>query len=219
MFDADGRLMLFNRRYIEMYNMSPEVVVPGCTLRDLVVHRKAIGVLTGDIDAYIRCVFADVAKGTTTNRIIELSDGRTIHAVNHPVAGGGWVATHEDITERKQAQAKLTQETNENRRLFETSFDLILVTDRYGNLERVSPISSAIIGYTPEEMVGHNGIDFVYTDDLENTTAEMRLARSGTTTCAISRRVTCTSSATSSRSPGRAFGRSRSSGTFSPAAT
>jgi diguanylate cyclase (GGDEF)-like protein/PAS domain S-box-containing protein len=179
MFVADARLMLFNQRYIEMYDMSPEVVVPGCTLRELVVHRQKLGVLSGDIDVYCDGVIADVAKGTTTSRIIELNDGRTIHAVNHPVAGGGWVATHEDITERKQAQTRLAQETNENRRMFETSLDLILVTDRAGNLERVSPVSLSILGYKPEEMIGHNGIDFVYPADLDNTRAEMRVARKG----------------------------------------
>lgn len=179
MFDAEARLILCNRRYIEMYNLSPDVVKPGCTLRELVEHRKAMGVFSDDVDQYYRRVLADIATGTTTSRLIELDDGQTIHAVNHPVEGGGWVATHEDITERKQAQARIAREANENRRMFETSLDLILVTDRYGNLERVSPISHAILGYMPEEMIGHNGIDFVHPDDLENTRQEMRLARSG----------------------------------------
>jgi len=179
MFGADGILMLCNRRYMEMYNLSLDVVKPGCTLRQLVEHRKAAGLFYEDTDRYCRQVIATVAKGAPTSRLIELPDGRTIHAVNHPIAGGGWVATHEDITERKQAQARLAQETNENRRLFETSLDLILVTDRYGNIERISPISSAIIGYTPEEMVGHNGTDFVHPDDLESARAEMRQARTG----------------------------------------
>ncbi|HVV78201.1 MAG TPA: EAL domain-containing protein [Pseudolabrys sp.] len=168
-----------NSRYVEMYGMSAELVVPGCTLRDLVAHRKALGVLSDDIDTYCRKVMVDIANGKTTSRSIELADGRTIHAVNHPLAGGGWIATHEDITERKDAEKKLAQETNENRRLFETSLDLILVTNRYGLIERVSPISHFILGYEPEEMIGHYGNDFVYGPDLDNTRSEMRLARNG----------------------------------------
>ncbi|MGH6682584.1 MAG: PAS domain S-box protein, partial [Pseudolabrys sp.] len=179
MFDSESRLVLCNRRYMEMYNLSPDVVKPGCTLRQLVEHRKAAGLFYEDAEQYCRQLLATVAKGAATSRIVELPDGRTMHAVNHPIAGGGWVATHEDITERKQAQARLAQETNENRRLFETSLDLILVTDRYGNLERVSPISLAILGYAPEEMIGHNAIDFIYPADLERTRGEMRLARTG----------------------------------------
>ncbi len=179
MFDAEARLMLCNRRYIEVYNLSPEVVKPGCTLRELIEHRKAVGLFSGDVDQYCRSVLASVAEGKTTSCIIELGDGRTVHAVNHPIAGGGWVATHEDITERKQAQARLAQETNENRRLFETSLDLILVTDRYGTFQRVSPICTAILGYEPDDMIGRNAIEFVYPDDLESTRQEMRLARKG----------------------------------------
>jgi diguanylate cyclase (GGDEF)-like protein/PAS domain S-box-containing protein len=179
MFDPDGRLVLCNRRYIEMYNLSSDVVKPGCTLRQLVEHRAGVGLFSGDIDQYCREVMAAVNTGTSRSRIVELTDGRSIHAVNHPIAGGGWVSTHEDITERKQAQERLTRESNENRRLFETSLDLILVTDRHGNIERVSPISTTILGYAPEEMVGRNAVDFVYPADLENTRSEMRLARSG----------------------------------------
>lgn len=179
MFDAEGRLMLYNRRYIEMYNLSSEVVKPGCTLRELIEHRVKAGLFYDDQEKYERELRAAMAEGKITNRIIELQDGRTIHAVNHPLADGGWVATHEDITERKHAQARLAKEANENRRLFETSLDLILVTDRYGNIERVSPISAAILGYAPEEMTGRNAIEFIYPGDLESTREEMRLARRG----------------------------------------
>lgn len=179
MFDHEARLMFCNSRYGEMYQLPPELVKPGVTLRQLIEYRTAAGHFSGDADEYCRVIMAAIAKGTPTSRTIELTDGRTIHAVDHPIAGGGWVATHEDITERKQAQTRLAKEANENRRLFETSLDLILVTDRVGNLERVSPISSLILGYTPDEMVGHNAIDFIYPDDLDATRAEMRLARTG----------------------------------------
>jgi PAS domain S-box-containing protein len=66
-----------------------------------------------------------------------------------------------------------------DRRIFETSLDLILVADRQGNLIRVSPSSLAILGYRPDEMTGRNAIGFVYSDDLDNTRNEMRLGRRG----------------------------------------
>jgi diguanylate cyclase (GGDEF)-like protein/PAS domain S-box-containing protein len=179
MFDADARLIFANSRYIEMYGMSRDLVAPGCTLRDLVAHRRALGVLSEDVDTYCHNVMADIAKGKTTSRSIDLADGRTIHAVNRPLTDGGWIATHEDITQRKTAEAKLEQEINENRRLFETSLDLIMVTNRFGLIERVSPISASILGYEPEELVGHYGSDFVFPADLANTRSEMRAARSG----------------------------------------
>jgi diguanylate cyclase (GGDEF)-like protein/PAS domain S-box-containing protein len=73
----------------------------------------------------------------------------------------------------------LNQETEERRRLFETSLDLIIVTDRTGNFRRVSPSSLATIGYLPEEMIGHGGAKFIHPEDLTGTQREMQLARTG----------------------------------------
>lgn len=84
-----------------------------------------------------------------------------------------------DITESKRTQAALNQEIEERRRIFETSQDLILVTDTAGNFVQVSPSSTAILGYRPEEMLGHSAVEFVHADDLENTRKEMRSARRG----------------------------------------
>jgi PAS domain S-box-containing protein len=64
-------------------------------------------------------------------------------------------------------------------RIFETSLDLILVVDRKGTFLRVSPSATAILGFHPDEMVGHSAQEFLHPDDLENTRAEMRLARHG----------------------------------------
>ncbi len=81
-----------------------------------------------------------------------------------------------DMQEKTEA---LNQEAEERRRLFETSLDLILVTDRKGIFGRVSPSSLATIGYRPDEMIGHSGAEFIYLEDLEGTRREMQLARKG----------------------------------------
>jgi diguanylate cyclase (GGDEF)-like protein len=107
MFDGQARLVLCNERYIEMYNLSADVVKPGCTLRQLVDHRKEAGSFSGDPEQYCGELLETVAKGTTSTKLVELSDGRFIHNVHRPMPGGGWVATHEDITERKRAQARI----------------------------------------------------------------------------------------------------------------
>jgi PAS domain S-box-containing protein len=66
-----------------------------------------------------------------------------------------------------------------HRRLFETSLELILVTDRRGRFIEVSPSSASILGYRPEEMTGRTGIEFLHPDDVETTRSEMRQARRG----------------------------------------
>lgn len=79
----------------------------------------------------------------------------------------------------RRASDALRQEAEDRRRLFETSLDLIFITDRRGSLIQVSPSSKAILGYEPREMVGRSAKDFIYPGDLERTRQEMRLARSG----------------------------------------
>jgi len=107
MFDGDHRLLICNDRYFQMYRLSPDIVKPGCTMRELLQHRAAMGVFAGDIDAYIADLDGCMARSETMDRMTELPDGRTVHVVNHPMAGGGWVATHEDVTERRRAEQRI----------------------------------------------------------------------------------------------------------------
>src|SRR5262249_15193437 len=106
LFDASQRLVVCNNRYIEMYGLSADVVKPGCSFRDVIAHRKATGSFVGDIEAYIDAVLRDIGRKKTT--VIETSDGRFVQIVNEPLADGGEVATHEDITEQRAADARTT---------------------------------------------------------------------------------------------------------------
>ena len=84
-----------------------------------------------------------------------------------------------DITESRKTEQALRQQTEERRRIFETSQDLILITDRSGILVQVSPSVEAILGYTPAEMIGRNGADFIHPDDLQKARDELRASRHG----------------------------------------
>ncbi len=100
LFGPDKRILVVNRKYIEMYGLSPEVVKPGCTVNELIQHRKDTGSFFGDVNQYCADIDAAIAQDKVTSSIIETTDGRFIHLVNQPMPDGGWVATHEDITER-----------------------------------------------------------------------------------------------------------------------
>jgi diguanylate cyclase (GGDEF)-like protein len=106
LFDASERLVVCNQRYIEMYGLSTEVVKPGCSFREVIAHRKATGSFVGDDDEYCTLVLRDI--GQRNAMVIETPDGRSVQVVNEPLADGGWVATHEDITERRRAEAQIT---------------------------------------------------------------------------------------------------------------
>jgi PAS domain S-box-containing protein len=82
-----------------------------------------------------------------------------------------------DITEAMKTREALNREIEERQRIFETSQDLILVTDSQGVLVQISPSSKTILGYAPEEMIGYNSIKFIYSDDLNDTRDELRAAR------------------------------------------
>jgi diguanylate cyclase (GGDEF)-like protein/PAS domain S-box-containing protein len=119
MFDSEGRLVLYNQRFLQIYHLPPEAVKLGCTLSDLLRLRKAAGTFKGDPDQYVaKLVAADrtftgdpdrqMAKifdnGQVETKIMELPDGRIISITNQSTPGHGWVSTHEDITERRHAE-------------------------------------------------------------------------------------------------------------------
>jgi len=110
MFDSSERIVVCNSRYIEMYRLSSQVVKPGCSLRELLKHRVAAGsFLSEDPDRYLSELRALLAQGKTVSRTTELTDGRVIAVSNRPMEDGGWVATHEDVTEAKRTEQRILQ--------------------------------------------------------------------------------------------------------------
>ena len=98
--DAEARIVVCNRQYIEMYGLSPEVVKPGVTFRELIAHRQQNGSFKGDVEALCSAVMGEVAQGIASRRILKSGDGRLIETLTQPLVTGGWLATMEDITER-----------------------------------------------------------------------------------------------------------------------
>ena len=121
MFDGDERLVVCNQRYMEMYNLSAEVVKPGCTLQSLLEYRISNGTFSRDLGEYRRELLAAVAAGKTTSNEVKSKDGRSISVINRPMPDGGWVATHEDITERRDAERERSsmQEQQQRRAMIE----------------------------------------------------------------------------------------------------
>jgi diguanylate cyclase (GGDEF)-like protein len=106
LFDASQRLVICNQRYIEMYGLSADVVKPGHSFHDIIAHRKATGSYTGDVDQYVARVLRDIH--VRNSMVVDTGDGRSIQIVNEPLGDGGWVATHEDITERRRIEERIT---------------------------------------------------------------------------------------------------------------
>jgi diguanylate cyclase (GGDEF)-like protein/PAS domain S-box-containing protein len=107
MFDAQNRLLVWNERYRTMYGIDPKHIWRGATIRDLLDARMAAGTFPLDPGHYDDELRAALAQGKTFTINLELNDGRIIDVINQPIKGGGWVAMHEDITERKRAERAL----------------------------------------------------------------------------------------------------------------
>ena len=109
MFDAAGRLVVSNKRYLEIYGLSPDIIKPGATLADIVRHRAEIGSLDRDPAQYRADLMDIMSAGKVVSFVSELRDGRSISVVNRPIPGGAyWLGTHHDITARREAERKST---------------------------------------------------------------------------------------------------------------
>ncbi len=104
MFDASARMEIVNKRYCEMYGLSPHDIKPGMTLQELLSIRKSMGMFAGDPEEYTSELRDLMTRGDSVTQYIDVPDGRTVAICNSPMPDGGWVATHEDITERRRAE-------------------------------------------------------------------------------------------------------------------
>lgn len=108
MFDSKARIIVCNDRYIELYEVSRNIVKPGCTLLELLQHRKSTGsYFSGNVRKFRKDIIDKIRRGETTSEFLPISDGRTIRLVTQPMANGGWVVTHEDVTQHRRADAQI----------------------------------------------------------------------------------------------------------------
>lgn len=106
MFDGQHRLVIWNSKYEAMYGLGG-TVRRGCSIGELLIARHAAGTLPHDPKKYEADLRAALDHGDIHTLEVEMADGRVIAVVNQPTSEGGWVATHEDITERKRAEREL----------------------------------------------------------------------------------------------------------------
>ena len=108
MFDKHERLVVCNEPYARLYHLPPELMLPGTTLGQILQHRFSHGMVprTGNED-YITSRKRLAEEGIEAKDEIEFEDGRTIFIHHRPMRGGGWVATHEDVTEQRRIEARV----------------------------------------------------------------------------------------------------------------
>ena len=150
-FDKDWRVIVRNRRYLELYGLGPNDALPGTPLLELM--RRSIDRGMHSYNASAEKFFADFVKRVSVDRepIVHrrLTNGRLLAVRHEPLANGSWVGTYEDITERERAADALKEQ---HRRfdvalnnmahglcMFDESMNLIVSNRRYPEMFHLPP--------------------------------------------------------------------------------
>jgi diguanylate cyclase (GGDEF)-like protein len=108
LYDPDQRVVIANARYAEIYRLQEDQVKPGTGLREILLAREENGTnFEIDTDAYIS---VNVKQSSEVQR---LADGRVIAIKRQPMANGGWLTTHEDVTAEKKNEKLLAEKAAE----------------------------------------------------------------------------------------------------------
>jgi diguanylate cyclase (GGDEF)-like protein/PAS domain S-box-containing protein len=173
MFNAEGRLALFNQRFVEMYDLLPGKMKIGCTLRDVLQLRKEAGTFRGDPDKYV-AKWVDQSgrfrgdpdsnkfiEDGVEHKVFELPNGKTVSVTNQTMRGGGWVSTHTDITDLTQATKELQRTKNFLDAVVENVPVTLIVKDaqtqKYVLINRAG---EQLLGIPREQMIGKTAHDF-----------------------------------------------------------
>ena len=141
MFDRDRRIIVCNERYGEMYRLPPELMKPGTTQEQLLEHRIAVGAYPpGDPQAYVAARVAHAKqRRRDDDTVIEFADGRVVAVSHRIMADGGWVSTHQDVTEQRRTQQRINHMANHdpltdlpNRTLFRERMEQALARVKEG---------------------------------------------------------------------------------------
>jgi diguanylate cyclase (GGDEF)-like protein len=109
MYDKEQRLLVCNERYLSMYRLPQEMAAPGTEFQQVVECYVGKGIYCGDDPkAYIDERLAEVLATEPYTTVKELKDGRVVAIKHQPMEHGGWVATHEDITQQRRAEARIS---------------------------------------------------------------------------------------------------------------
>ena len=103
-FDGNERLKFCNKRYADIYRLPDHLVRPGTTLSEILTFRAANGTFLRDPTEFRRQLLDDMRQLKAVSMEVKSPDGRLLSIRNQGIPGGGWVGSHEDITERREAE-------------------------------------------------------------------------------------------------------------------
>ncbi|GHA23937.1 hypothetical protein GCM10007989_19460 [Devosia pacifica] len=107
MFDRHGHLVICNRPYARIYNLPEPLLKPGTPLHDILGYLFETGMFTGGTREEYLAWREDVIHQGEYGKAVHELNGRTVIMQHHPMPDGGWVSTHEDITEQQEIESRI----------------------------------------------------------------------------------------------------------------
>ena len=142
LLDSEQRMILCNRRYIEIFALSEDLARAGTSVQTQM--ERGFGDFAGrgvDVEGLIDERRRQAASRTRCTFVLEFPDKRVIEVIHQPLAGGGAVETFMDVTEQSQVQQalrdsearmreKVVQLTDARQRLEKQGADLKALANR-----------------------------------------------------------------------------------------
>ncbi|MCC8949503.1 EAL domain-containing protein [Bradyrhizobium sp. Arg62] len=108
MFSADGRVAVMNHRFIEMMKLSDDFVQRGASATDICNACVLSGSISAAAAQQILYEIESSQRGDIVTSDPDPTKNRSLDWTFQPMAGGGTVVLVEDITERKDAEARIS---------------------------------------------------------------------------------------------------------------
>ena len=174
MFDKEQKLIVVNKRYLEIYGFSADIVKPGISLREIMQYSVSLGNYTAE-EADRALAQRNDPNQLARRSVIKqyLKDGRIIAVMNEPMGDGGTIATYEDITEVERNATTMLQYTQKlehsNREL--ADFAYVASHDLQEPLRKIEAFGERLVSKY-SSILPDDGKMFV--DRMQNAAGRMR---------------------------------------------
>lgn len=150
-YDADNRIVLLNRRYLELFNMSADVVRPGTSYRDVLAHSASLGNFpVSEVDNLHRERTKQVTAGKPFRIEQRLSNGMVLALDLKPLPEGGWMTICDDVTRLARLETQLRLQTERSQHALANMSHGLVMYDADGRLNVCNEQYLALYNLDPD---------------------------------------------------------------------
>ncbi|MES1149811.1 MAG: PAS-domain containing protein, partial [Bradyrhizobium guangdongense] len=150
-YDADNRIVLLNRRYLDLFNMSADVVRPGTSYRDVLAHSASLGNFpVSEVDNLYRERTEQVTAGKPFRIEQRLSNGMVLALDLKPLPEGGWMTICDDVTRLARLETQLRLQTERSQHALANMSHGLVMYDADGRLNVCNEQYLALYNLDPD---------------------------------------------------------------------